>query len=485
MGEATEYLKKFGTMSPTSNHNCKECGESFGAHKGSVCPIAPKPASIAVGDLVKFIGKGDGQGTLGGPPIGATGKVTHTGGKAAYGSIRVELDAPWNKHYSEWWTIPSKLEVLGLVSLEDEYQAKFGKPNPDTGDVCHECGKDWAYHSGSTCPTIAEATDSPDSPVADTPAAASPAWDLESLTVSLSGSGAKYARGHIRLESKGIRLQGNSPINGNKWEDSYSSISDGLRGYIKSLTLDCPSVANTGTMYARCLIRRDGSNPYAVRVQIPGNKFNREWGAEFVISHMANASKLPGSQPGDAAKLATSPTILTEPAGMPVHEPAGQELAVGDKVVMVKEGDADGCTHGPKLGVMGVVSDIMKVEEAMICGTVKVKVEGCGGLYWTATANHWAKLASPVLPKEPTSPSAYAPNKNILGVAIPGTSCVNCGKAKSAHYPGDAASAYDPPLCPDMQAHCPTHGMVGPVPLAIHAIVCMAIPKVPSTGVPF
>jgi hypothetical protein len=494
--------------------------------------MADLEQTISVGDLVKFIAAGDGNTDNGGPALGSLGKVISISGKAAYGSICVKLDKVG--HYDEWWTVPSKLEVLGH--------------DHDFSDV---------------------KADEPD----EVPA--KPAWDLSLITASLSGSGVKYARGHVRLESQGIRLQGQALTTGNKWEDSYSSISDGLRAYIKKLPLDCPSVANTGTMYARCMMRRDGSMPYGVRVQIPGPAFNREWGAEFVIAHLACAPKLPAGLPDDATACqkdttspATSPTCehgFVSVEGMAAcpdcpcpwpHEPAGQPLAVGDKVVLVKDGDADGCKHGPKVGSTGVVHAL--TEAGCVCGTFTVKVDkGWGGTYWTATADHWAKLLSPVKPKEPTSPSAFAssskgidstcvncghsagkhysgghkasgehfapplcpdphavcpvcgpcgpqpmaihtldgvckgnpsaykPSPGVGGLLLNGSTCANCSHAKSAHYPGGHKSSFDPPLCPNWKATCPSHGIVGPTPLAIHAISCTDVPMVPSTGVPF
>jgi hypothetical protein len=207
-------------------------------------------------------------------------------------------------------------------------------------------------------------------------------WNLTEPTSSLEpGSKSVYVRGHIRVTGKvGIRLQGVSSL-GISWEENVGPVSRKLVAYVKAIPHTCPSVAKTATSYAPCLLRRENATG-AVRVQIAGPESNRPWGMEFVIPKLVSAKHLPSLDPTCIPPMA---------------------FAIGDEVVIVKEGDGNGCQGGPAVGTVG---HIVAIEVIAACGPFVFKHEHGK---WYTTAAHLAKV-------EPTS-TEPKPSWAVFGFA--------------------------------------------------------------------
>lgn len=297
--------------------------------------------------------------------------------------------------------------------------------------------------------------------------------ELDLLTTSLHpGSSQAYARGHVRVLVNGrLRLQGS--MNGMTWEEQTSPVSETLRTYVEALPHTCKSIANTETTYAPCQFRREGDYG-KVRVQLAGPVLNRPWGAEFVLSCPAR-SKMP---PGPAAITTTDPTTTTtkelEAGLVPPYDPAAM-YAVADKVVIIKEGDGNGCGGGPKVGTVGAISYLS--DNSTGCGPISFTYGSKVKSYWSLTAEHIAHVPKPAFEfapdwKEKIAPLA-GPTPPLAFKAHPTKMiCANCGYSKGAHYPGgsgkpDGLPHYRPFLCPQDNV-CPYCTGKGKVPLEIH-----------------
>lgn len=325
-----------------------------------------------------------------------------------------------------------------------EYLAKFGTEKPQGSEVCQACSQTWYKHVNATCPTGAKSK----TPTAvETPTVE---WALDVEDTSLSGSSTPYRRGHIRVvDTKHLRLQGhkyNAPSK--TWEDTSHGVSGALVKYLTVLPHTCPSVANTGTSYIPCRLRRLGKT---VRVQVAGPEFNRPWGVEFDLPGLAFAPDcigpvtLPPPATPKAPKVgdvfynpsknecqitAISKDLVT---GKNLTENFNFEItltsythgltsgfytlklkppcrfAVGDKVVVMVQGDGcgknkltDGCSNGPLVGTVGTIT---VVGEKAVCGSlVLAYLKNGKPSHWTCTPAHLAHVPVPTKNAAPFVP---------------------------------------------------------------------------------
>src|SRR5258708_36405773 len=99
-------------------------------------------------------------------------------------------------------------------------------------------------------------------------------WGYGVKLKSLSGSGAIYLGAAIR-DCAVDQLRIHIPV---KNEHTFN-VTPALAAWVGKR--DHSYASWTGTKYVPCLIRVDG---IYIRIQIPGPKFNREWGVEFTHS---------------------------------------------------------------------------------------------------------------------------------------------------------------------------------------------------------
>jgi len=195
-----------------------------------------------------------------------------------------------------------------------------------------------------------------------------PPWPMGQSVASLHpGSTSLYVTGHIRkINDTAVRIQWGK-------HETAAVASTPLADYIAARPQTCPSVAGTGTLYARARLRQEG--PGKVRVQVEGPALNREWGAEFVLSCEADIRL--GTQ-GITAYVTLKDSPVTD------------GFKIGDTVVIVEQGDGNGCKGGPAVGTVGTLE--------------KSSGSGCGPWDFCHANGTWALTASHIAHVPPSEP---------------------------------------------------------------------------------
>jgi hypothetical protein len=123
-----------------------------------------------------------------------------------------------------------------------------------------------------------------------------------------------------------------------------------------------------------------------MRVQIAGPEYNRPWGVEFVLPMV-----------GHVNALAPCPDVPSPT----VPEPSSDDdFKIGDKVIIIKQGDGDGCNGGPPVGATGTLAD--GTAYANSCGEYKFVPDDKSKSSWLLTVAHIAHLVP-----DPTHPGQY------------------------------------------------------------------------------